>query len=183
MKLPVRLVEYLPEFLRDVREFDEILKSGSEDIGQAELARRSVLENSFLEDITEIGAGRWEAMLGLQPKDTETLDDRKFRIKSYMIGDRPYTFRALLQRLEQLCGGKDNFSAVRYPAQYKIVASVALTAKGQLKEVRDAMERMLPYNMTFECGLKYNQYQTLGNMTYGEMTVYTHNQLREEVLS
>ena len=69
MKLPCRIIEYLPEFLRDIREYKQIAHAEDIELNRLELRRRKILENTFIEDLDEEGTSRWEGMLGLKPKD------------------------------------------------------------------------------------------------------------------
>ena len=48
MRLPVTLINYLPEFLREIREYSQIMNITGYEIEQAERSRRSVLENEAL---------------------------------------------------------------------------------------------------------------------------------------
>nr|DAE76057.1 MAG TPA: tail protein [Caudoviricetes sp.] len=182
MRLPVTLINYLPEFLREIREYSQIMNITGYEIEQAERSRRSVLENTFIDDLNELGIERWEKMLNLHPKDTETKADRIFRIKSYMTGDRPYTLIALTKQLEQLCGGSERVSVKLVADKYTLKAEVSLKAKNQMGEVTKVIRKMLPCNMLLDCSLKYNKYNMFKPYTYGQLSEYTNTQLRESAL-
>ena len=59
--------------------------------------------NLFLESMDEAMTARWETMLEITKADNDTLQDRRFhQIQS--IGERPYTEKAIGERLELLSG-------------------------------------------------------------------------------
>ncbi len=182
MNLPVTLIDYLPEFLRGIREYNQIMNIVGGEIELAEKSRRGILENTFIDDLNESGIIRWEKMLKLHPKDTETKADRIFRIKSYMTGDRPYTLIALTKQLEQLCGGSERVSVKLDADKYTLKVEVSLKAKNQMGEVTKVIRKMLPCNMLLDCSLKYNKYNVFKPYTYGQLSEYTNTQLRESAL-
>lgn len=77
-----RLLNYLPPVLREVLEFIIINEANEPEIALAWDAVTRVLANQFLEDADEDGVAMWERELELYPKDTDTLEVRKARIKA-----------------------------------------------------------------------------------------------------
>ena len=76
------LLNYLPPVLREVLEFQIINGANEPEISLAWDAITRVLANQFLEDADEDGVAVWEQELRLFPKDTDTLEARKARIKA-----------------------------------------------------------------------------------------------------
>ena len=62
------------------------------------------MANQFLEDADEDGVAIWEKELRLYPKDTDTLEARKARIKAKWNLELPYTLPWLRNWLAGLCG-------------------------------------------------------------------------------
>ena len=85
------MIDYLPPVLRDVREFRVI--AGTEQIAfeSAWATARNILDNQFIESADELGVSRWERILGITPRGTATLDDRKFVILATIESQLPYT--------------------------------------------------------------------------------------------
>ena len=104
------LINYLPEFLRDIREYKAILTDGVEpEIVNLYQAIENALNNQFIQDADEYGVSRWEKILGITYKSDYTLDERKFAILTKINEHLPYTTKSMEKRLESLCG-KDNYS-------------------------------------------------------------------------
>ena len=98
------LLNYLPPVLREVLEFQIINGANEPEISLAWDAITRVLANQFLEDADEDGVAVWEQELRLFPKDTDTLEARKARIKAKWNLELPYTLRWLKNWLAGLCG-------------------------------------------------------------------------------
>jgi hypothetical protein len=99
-----KLINYLPEVLRNFREFEKTFESEEPEFEKLQNELSKVLKDLFVEDATERGVKRWEKLLKIVPKPSETLEDRKFKILSKLIKKLPYTRRRLEQLLEVLCG-------------------------------------------------------------------------------
>lgn len=92
-KLPMdrRLLSYLPPVLRDVLEFQTINAANEPEIAVAWDALTLVLANQFLTTADEHGVTVWEQELKIYPKDTDSLDVRKARIKALWNMELPYS--------------------------------------------------------------------------------------------
>ena len=71
-----QLLEYLPPVIRNVREYQAIMKDGE----QAEVAALwdavdAAFNDQFVNSATLNGVQRWENILGIQPKGTDSLDE------------------------------------------------------------------------------------------------------------
>ena len=95
---------YQPSVVKDYKEFKEISKRENEILTNCWTASNNVFLDQFIETLTENGCKRWEKILGIQPKGTDTLQVRRFRIKSRINEDLPYTWRSLENVLNSLCG-------------------------------------------------------------------------------
>lgn len=86
-----RLLDYLPPVLREVLEFQTINAANEPEIEVAWDAAALLLANQFLETADENGVAVWERELKIYPKDTDTLEVRKARIKAMWNLELPYT--------------------------------------------------------------------------------------------
>ena len=88
-------MEYLPQVLRDTAEFQQIMSVEQESADRFFEALDSVFSNQFIDTADETGIRRYEKILNLTPKDTDRLDDRRFRIKAKINEQLPFTIRVL----------------------------------------------------------------------------------------
>ena len=95
---------------------------------------------------------------------------------------RPFTMARLQELLGTLCGA-DGFSAVLAGSAFTLTVRVALTAKQNFDDVESLLGRIVPANLVIDLSLLYNQHQNLADFSYGRLAAYTHDQLRNEVIS
>lgn len=139
------------------------------------------LNDQFVESSTENGVERWEAILSIVPKGTETQEERKFRILTRINEQLPYTWRMLCQQLETLCG-EDGYSVELDNGAFTLTVKIALIAKSNFWDVDAMLRRVAPANLVIDLSLKYNQHATLAGFTHEQLARYTHLDLREEVI-
>ena len=182
METDRKLIQYLPQFMQDYLEIQEITKAEQPEVDLAWDGAENALADQFILDATEYGVSRWEKMLGIFPKDTDTLDERKFRILAKQNQELPYTLRKLEQVLTILCG-KDGFSVEVIYAQYHVLVKLALANEKNRQEVVDILQKMIPANMTQEVQIMYNTHRMLAPFTHRQLSAYTHEQLEREVFN
>ena len=164
---------YQPSVVKDYKEFKEISKRENKVLTDSWTDSNSVFLDQFIETLTENGCKRWEKILGIQPKGTDTLQVRRFRIKSRINEDLPYTWRSLENVLNSLCG-KESYAMTLYNDEYRL--------KKLFDEVESTVKRMIPANLILEVELRYNQHLHLKAFTHEYLKAYTHDGLREEAL-
>jgi hypothetical protein len=172
---------YQPVTVRGYREFKEIANRENEALTDCWGSSNSVFLDQFIETLTENGCRRWEKILNIQPKDTDTLQVRRFRIKSRINEDLPYTWRALENVLNSLCG-EGQYEMTLYNDEYRLKILLELTVKELFNEVESTVKRIIPANLILDVELRYNQYITLGKYTHGELRPYRHWEIREAAL-
>lgn len=177
-----KINEYLPEFIQEYREIKEVMNSEQVELDELWVAQTNTLNNSFVMDADEAGVTRYEKMLGIVKKPTESLEDRKFNIIVQINEQLPYTMTALNNKLENLCGA-DGYVITLSSAIYTIAIKVALTAKNNFYAVQEMVKRILPCNLIYTVSIIYNQHETLAAFTHGQLAVYTHSDIRNEVLT
>ena len=176
------LIEYLPEFLRDVKELQAVLSVAEQpemvDLWQAE---ENALRDQFVEDATENGVSRWEKILGIIPKATDDLDVRKFSILARINESLPFTITTLHQQLTALCG--ENGYEVNLDANnYLLIVRVALTAESSFDAVDSLLKRVVPANLIIDISLMYNKHKHFGVYTHGGLEQFTHEQMRKVII-
>lgn len=139
----------------------------------------SLEKDLFTGTATRQGIIRREKLYGITPLDTDTLEDRRFRVLVKENDKIPYTHKTLEKKLAILCG-EDGYSLG--VTEEKVEIRVALTRKTMLHDVTELAEKMVPLNMCLTCSLLYNQHKTLGKFTYRQLAAFTHRQIRNEVL-
>lgn len=177
----VDILDYLPKVIADTNEFKSIATSENPQLNQLWEAHQKVFDNQFINSLDETGCNRWEKILNITPMGTDTLDDRRFRIAAYINADIPYTYTQLENMIETLCG-KNGYTMELEANKYKLIIRIALSVSKQFSEVEKLLKHVVPANIFIDLALLYNQYKIFTNKTHAQMSVFTHKQLREEVL-
>jgi hypothetical protein len=175
------LIEYLPVVLRDVDEYKVITATQEKQFDKVDIAITDIYNNISIDSSNEYGVARREKILGIVPKGTDTLDDRKFRIKTRESESLPYTKRTLYSMLENLCGVGGFTLTIDHANKY-LTCTVSLPSASNYDDVRQLLERVVPANMIIDSGLMYNTHQKLSGFTHRQLSAYTHEQLRKAVL-
>lgn len=176
-----QLINYIPNVLMDVREIKSIMVAEQPEVSSLWIFLNNALNDQFIDNATENGVKRWEKILAIVPKGTDSLSSRKIRILARLNEELPYTFRKLCLQLESICG-KDGYTAAVYGNEYKLSVRISLVVKSNFNDVQRLLNRIVPANMIIDLLLKYNQHQTFLKMTHAQMKAFTHTQLREDVL-
>jgi hypothetical protein len=175
------LIDYLPDFLKDVREYKAILTDAVQpEVVKLFEAIENAMNDQFIMDATETGVSRWEKMLKIAPKPDYSLDDRRFSIFTRMNEQIPYTLKSLKQMLENLCG-EDGYDVK--VENFSVKVRIALGVQNRFKEVCTMLESVVPANMVIDVSLMYNQIHTISEYTHEQLSTSTHNQLRNEVVN
>lgn len=175
------ILTYIPPVLRDYKEYKAIATAINPELNLLWQAIEDALNDQFILDATKNGVERRESILKVIPKGTDTLDERKFRLIARENEKLPYTYRAIQQRLIKLCG-QDGYTLTVSNNTFTIKVRVALANKSNYGDVESLIDKMAPENMIIDLSLLYNQHSALANFTHAQLSAYTHEQLRNEVL-
>lgn len=176
-----KLIEYLPEFMRDFREIKFLTDKQQEQAETLWVSLDTIWNNQFIETLDEAGCTRWERMLEIRNKDTYTLPERRNKILSKMVEQRPFTMKSLKKALTMLCGA-DGYSVELTPAEYILRVRIALTSKNMYGDVKELVDKIVPANLIIDADLMYNQHSKVGGFTHAQLKAHTHEQLRSEVI-
>ncbi|BCN32061.1 putative phage tail protein [Anaeromicropila herbilytica] len=176
------LINYLPPILKEIKEFQVLMSD--EDVEKEKLFTTvaDLEANQYITSVTEDAISRYEKMLKLSSKDTETLEDRRFRVLAKYNKKLPYTRIRLADDLSTLCG-KDGYSLSIDYEKHKLTVKVALTVKDMFQVVADYLETVVPLNMMIDLVLLYNTWNMVGEkLSWEKANTYTWEQLREDVI-
>lgn len=170
----------VPELIERIPDIAEIYAINDEQADELDRALESLEANIFISTMNEEKTKRWETILSLKPKDTDSLDDRRFRVRSKVLEKLPYSYRVLLRKLEALC--PDGVELIVNNAEESVVVKVALKSRTMTEEVDTMLDAILPLNMTYLVIIMFNSWGMFMNRTWGQMQEMTWKIMREKVL-
>ncbi len=148
----VDLVQYVPEFMKNYQELIACLEAENPEFILVWEGTDRVLYNRFIETADEYGISRYEKMLGIYPSEEDTLESRRARVRSRWFSALPYTWRMLLQRLTVLCGDSGYIISNNFDGEgYTITLIVDLELFGEIEELDDMLNAILPVNIVVDC--------------------------------
>ena len=141
-----KLLSYLPSFLRDYKELQEITDSEYLEIEYVNNGIRLILTNQFIKTLTVEGCERWEAILHLAPLPNDTLDMRRRKILSKFQAALPYTERTFQAKLDAIYGEGNAIMTIDYN-NYAVTIDIAGEFTFELAELRKFARAIIPANM------------------------------------
>ena len=171
-----------PPIMQELREFQKIAEIGDVFFEKLWQEIENIVDDQFIQTATEKGIARRERMLKISPFADDTIETRRFRVQGVWNDKLPYTYRVLLERLDNLCG-PDGYVMELNAGEYSLDIKIELTKRRMFDEVARITRQMVPANIVATVELRYNQHLTIANFTHEQLSQYTHYKLRNEVLA
>lgn len=168
------ILERWPTILQDLLEFQRIAEAQQPEFEKANEIINDLHNDFSLFTLSERGATRWEEILELQPRTGDSIETRRSRILTKYLSQLPYTFRALLQYLDQVSGGEYTVDLDR--TSYELYVSVRLSGYDMRTALLAALADMLPANIVLKLQAKIAQ--TVDNMQMVPVLYMTHKVYR-----
>lgn len=140
-----KLIDYLPPVLQSVMEFAAITGAQQPEIEAAWDALNLVMDNQFIDTATEAGVTVWEKELNIVPLATDTLEDRKQRLKTAWTYGVVYTYNWLVNWLKTSCGENNPLPTIN---DYTL--RVSLPVSVDYLHILDDMRRYVAANVLID---------------------------------
>jgi hypothetical protein len=176
------LIDYLPVQMQQIEELRQIMSIETTDINALASEIQKVFQNQFISTANEDGVVKYESILKILPKAADTIEERRFRILLRYRERAFYTLPAVTKQIESICGAGE-YTVTLDSANYTLDVKIALTSRSNFDEVDNLLKRVRPCNLIINVSLKYNQHQTLAAFMHGALQRYTHDGLRNEVIT
>lgn len=146
----VNLLEHLPPFIQEYMEIREIMKTENPEFQLVEDESEIIKNNQFIQSCNLTGISRFEKLIGIVPSPDDTLESRINRVLVRWNDTVPYTWKTLLNKLDTLCGGSDNYEIIRKLDEHKLYITTHLDLYGQVEELDYFLSYMLPASMVLD---------------------------------
>ena len=182
MWLDRKLIDYLPPVLQQTREMQAVMEGEQPAVAGLWDAWKTVLDALFVRYANEQGLARWERMLGIRPRGTDSMEVRRVAVLARLNEQVPFTERTLRLMLDGVCGPGGYTLEIIY-REYRVFVRVHLWEKRAMDEAAALLGRVVPANMVIDLGLRYNTHRMLRPRLHRMLRGTTHRALREEVLA
>lgn len=142
----VDLISYLPQFVQEYREIKQIMIGETPEIQLVEDETEIVKNNQFILSCDLVGIKRFESLLKITPNPDDTLEARISRVLTRWNDSIPYTYRALIDKLNIMCG-EGNYTLIPNFNLYELELMVSLPLSGQVEELDYLLSYMIPANI------------------------------------
>ena len=149
----VDLLSYLPPVLQELYEVRLIMNTESEEFNILVKEYQNLLSDQFVHEATENGLKRWEKILNIKIKPSDTLESRRWEILNRLNIKIPYTFTMLKNKLYALYG--DSYTMKLISDTYTIRIRVPPVSASELRSTLTMLEVIVPANMVID--LKVNE--------------------------
>lgn len=173
--------KYQPEFMKNLKEFQEIADTENEELAYLIPELNALFSDQFIETLTENGCKRWESILKIKPKLSDSLEVRRFRIKARINEYLPYTYRMLKNQLAILCG-EMGYSVELKHKEYSLFVRVNMENKKKYQEILETIIRIIPANLVLDISLLYMRHFEVSQFRSRLLANYTHTEIRERKL-
>ena len=141
-----KLFDYWPPVIQAIRDMQEIAKVQQPLIDEAWDAVSFLMENQFIDTATEEGVSMWEKELGLVPKTTDTLRQRKARLRLKWVPHNRFTIRWLHEWLKTVCGTEQ----IKKPQTVDYTLLLFLPFYSDWQTICNDLERYMPCNLMLD---------------------------------
>lgn len=140
------LKQYMPAYYDGVREMNELLNIEDNLFSEYSIEFDKVKANQFIMTADLDGIEIYERILGITATTGESLEFRRSRALNRWVDIAPYTHNALYSKIARL-QGNENFQIIYDQQKYKITVITSLTIFGQVEELINTLDYMLPANL------------------------------------
>ena len=163
-----QLLNYLPPFMQEYIELQEIMAAEQPEFDLLWDAVETALKEQYIHSAEDYGLTHWERILEITPLESDTLDERRFRILTLLNSDRPYTMRKLEQLLSTFCGEENYQVALE---AYSLWVQISQCSESQRTAIYKMLKKMVPANiwMTLEY---FRDLQPAGEIVFGAASEY-----------
>lgn len=150
IKRDVSVQRYYPNVLASAKEFKALAAAENPEYAVLWDALWKWFANTFVVDIDEDGAARWESMLGLHKLPEDTLQDRRMRILIAINAVIPYTIRRLQQILDAGYGEGNAIASTN--TDYELWIDINNSIIFSTVPMRVMLRAIVPANLTINIG-------------------------------
>lgn len=173
-------VEY-PEVILNIKDVKAAIDAGDKVGDILERALFELDNDICIRSSEESGIAHREKILGINPRDTDSIEDRRLEVLLRWYDSPLYTETVLRQKLDAALG--ENQYVLQIDLDTKTVSClVELTKRKMQKSVIDMLDQMVPLDYLISVTLRYNTWEKFSeNLIWQQTLQKTWRAMREEV--
>ena len=163
--------------VKGIPDLDQFNESVDKQIEKVNTELERLDEDNYFDNTSESRIKRWEKILGLTPRDTDTLDDRRFAVHSRVIDKLPYTYRVIERELKALAA---DAVFTRWWGEHGAEAKVqiGLSSTSKLADIDALLDKKLPADVHYIVEVLYRVWGDFTSDKWGDLLGITWDQMR-----
>lgn len=174
----MQLYEYLPFFVYNTKEFKELFKILQPKIDNLFIETDKRLTDMFVLGCSEYAVKRYEKIVGIMPKLTDSLEKRQYDILVLYNQTLPFTLESLQKKLNAICG-EDGYTLEMIYDKFILNIKLSLFKKHLFFTINNLLEWIVPVNLIINFSLDYNVWGDLSKYKWGEINKYRWGEIKE----
>lgn len=179
----MRIVEYIPHFLREVLEYQNISDVETPELQKLKGEIDFVFKNQFISTADNYGLSRFESYIESFAGADDDLETRRKKLLLMTSENRPYTVKSLERLLENIFG--DGQFEIKIE-NFTLTVKIAPTFNSDVKLVERYLHRVLPANILcvveqLEITAEKYTHDYWSSLTNDQLSAYSHDDLAGEV--
>ncbi|ANB62269.1 YmfQ family protein [Anoxybacteroides amylolyticum] len=173
----VDLFQYLPDYYQGIREFQQIMSTEGEELGQL-LFEIDQLLDQFSVGTATWGLSFWESELGLVVDTTKSIEWRRERIKAKLRGFGTVTKQMIQNAAAAFSGGE--VDVIEYPAEHRFEIKF-IGVKGippNMAGFIEMLEQIKPAHLAYSFKYTYTVWDVVKSLTWAQASLKTWNELK-----
>ena len=160
----MKIIEYVPNFLQEVREFKILSNIEDEELEKLKLQIDNILKEVIVNTSEDYGLKRYEKIYNIKVI-SDDMDIRRFNIISKMNNKIPFTYKWLDNKLKQLVG-EDNYRFNIEYDNYKVIIRIVYLFGNIVDTLQQDLKELLPANLIIQINLFSNCNLYLGSIIH-----------------
>lgn len=150
----MKIINYMPNFLQNVREFEIISNLEDEELEKLKLQIDKIIKEVIVNTSEDYGLKRYEKIYNIDVV-SDDIDVRRFNIISKINNKAPFTYKWLDNKLKQLVGENNYKINIEYD-NYKVIISIVYLFGDIVNNLQEDLKQLLPANLVIQINLFSN---------------------------
>lgn len=160
----MKLIEYLPNFMQDIKEFKELFSAEDIEIEQLKVAIEKIFSEIIVKTAEGYGLDRYEKIYQINA-ESDLLEARRLKILLKINDKVPYSYKWLVNTLDTVLG-KENYKVAIDYANYNMKIEILLNYSELAEILKKDLVKKMPANIKLDYRLKVSE-----NCWYGAILV------------
>jgi len=150
----MKLIEYLPNFMKDIKELQELFDTEDIEVKKLKGEIEKIFSEIIVKTAKSYGLDRYEKIYQINTK-SDLLEIRRLKILSKMNDKESFTYKWLDNKLKQLVGENNYKISIEYN-NYRIIISIACLFCNIADTLKRELNKSLPVNLIIQVNLFSN---------------------------